>query len=75
MLKTLTKHGNSYALVIDRPIMELLRITPETELELSTDGKTLTITPSGGERKPKSVRSALDRVNAKHGKALRRLAQ
>ena len=55
--------------------MELLRITPETELELSTDGKTLTITPSGGERKPKSVRSALDRVNAKHGKALRRLAQ
>ncbi|MFM7259785.1 MAG: AbrB/MazE/SpoVT family DNA-binding domain-containing protein [bacterium] len=75
MRKTLTKHGNSYALVIDRPIMELLRITPETELEISTDGKILTITPSDGGRKPKSVKSALDRVNAKHGKALRRLAQ
>ena len=25
MIKTLTKHGNSYALVIDKPILELLR--------------------------------------------------
>jgi len=75
MPKTLTKHGNSYALVIDRPIMDLLHITPETELEISTDGKVLTITPSTPARASKSVKSALGRVNAKHGKALRRLAQ
>ena len=28
MTKTLTKHGNSYALVIDKPILELIFSTP-----------------------------------------------
>jgi antitoxin component of MazEF toxin-antitoxin module len=36
MIKKLTVIGNSYGLVIDRSILELLHITPETELELST---------------------------------------
>ena len=46
MIKTLTKHGNSYALVIDKPILELLKISPESPLEISTDGKVLTISPA-----------------------------
>ena len=47
MIKNLVKHGNSYALVIDRPVMELLNITPDTPLEISTsDGKSLTIAPA-----------------------------
>jgi antitoxin component of MazEF toxin-antitoxin module len=46
MIKTLVKHGNSYALVIDKPIMELLNITPDTPLEISTqDGKSLVVRP------------------------------
>jgi antitoxin MazE len=36
MVRKLTKHGNSLALVIDRPILELLRIDPETPLDVST---------------------------------------
>lgn len=45
MVKNLVKHGNSYALVIDKPILELLGITPDTPLDISTtDGKSLTIT-------------------------------
>jgi hypothetical protein len=39
MRKTLTKHGNSYALVIDKPIMDLLRITPENLFEIMRDGQ------------------------------------
>ncbi len=39
MLKKLTKHGNSLALVIDRPILELLNIDPDTPLDVSTDGR------------------------------------
>ncbi len=38
MLKKLTKHGNSLALVIDRPILDLLKIDTETPLDISTDG-------------------------------------
>ena len=30
MVKKLTRHGNSLALVIDRPILDLLKIDPET---------------------------------------------
>jgi len=52
MIKKLTAIGNSYGLVIDRAILELLDITPETELELSTDGTRLVIEPKRTERKP-----------------------
>jgi len=45
MRKKLTRHGNSYALIIDRPILELLRINPNDELEILTDGHALLIRP------------------------------
>jgi antitoxin component of MazEF toxin-antitoxin module len=46
VIKKLTRHGNSLALVIDKPILELLKITRDTPLEITTDGQTLTISPS-----------------------------
>ncbi len=39
MIKRLTKHGNSFALLIDRPILDLLKIRPDTPLEITTDGE------------------------------------
>ena len=50
MIKKLTVIGNSYGLVIDRSILELLHITPETELELSTDGTRLIVEPVDARR-------------------------
>jgi antitoxin component of MazEF toxin-antitoxin module len=47
MIKTLTPIGNSLGLIIDRPILNLLNIDRDTALEISTDGKTLTIRPAG----------------------------
>ena len=74
MVKTLTKHGNSYALVIDKPILELLKITPESLLEVTTDGMALMIRPASGGTRSSRVGRSLARVNAKEGKAFRRLA-
>lgn len=74
MVKMLTKHGNSYALIIDRAILDLLRITPETELEISTDGKSLTVRPVTGERR-RRVAEALERTNRRYGRALKKLAE
>jgi antitoxin component of MazEF toxin-antitoxin module len=51
MKKKLTAIGNSYGLVIDKAILELLKITPDTELELSTDGTRLVIEPAGARRR------------------------
>jgi len=45
MPKRLTRYGNSLALVIDRPLLEALAIDAETELERSTDGDVLVVTP------------------------------
>ena len=56
MIKKLIAIGNSYGLVIDKSILEILRITPETELELSTDGTRLIIAPVGA--KPRERRRA-----------------
>jgi len=39
MIKRLAKHGNSLALVIDRAILDLLKIDLETPLDISTDGQ------------------------------------
>jgi hypothetical protein len=43
--KRLTAVGNSLALIIERPILDLLGIGPETDLEVTTDGKGLTMRP------------------------------
>lgn len=74
MTKHLTAHGNSAALVIDKPIMELLHITMETPLEIMTDGRNLIISPVHDATREKMFKAALSRVTAKHYKTFRRLA-
>ena len=45
MRKTLTSIGNSLGIVIEKPILELLNITKETLLEITTDGQRLILEP------------------------------
>jgi antitoxin component of MazEF toxin-antitoxin module len=75
VVKTLIKHGNSYALVIDKPILELLRATPDTPLELTTDGETLMISPVRDPARQKKLRASLDKMNRRYGDDLKRLAE
>lgn len=74
MVKTLTKHGNSYALVIEKPIMDLLHIQPDTQLEISTDGKTLLISPVNTLRQEK-FRQAMDETFDQYHEAFKKLAE
>jgi antitoxin MazE len=46
MRKTLIQVGNSLGLVIERPVLDLLNITRDTVLEVSTDGRRLIIEPA-----------------------------
>jgi antitoxin component of MazEF toxin-antitoxin module len=75
MLKKLTKHGNSLALVIDRPILDLLNISPETALDVSTDGKRLIIAPAVASARRKKFEAAQELAHARYGKAFRKLAE
>lgn len=75
MTKYLTQHGNSAALVIDKPIMELLKITMDTPLEISTDGTNLIISPVRDKTREKKFRAAMSKVNAGHRKTFSKLAK
>lgn len=75
MSKTLIKHGNSLALVIDKPILEMLQITADTPLELSTNGDAILITPIRAKRRQRQLQASLEKINQKFGKDLERLAK
>jgi len=75
MIKKLTKHGNSWALVIDMPILDLLKIDPEQPLELSTDGTTLTVAPVKNPRRRAALEAALEKTNRRYGRVLKTLAE
>ena len=74
MIKKLSKHGNSLALVIDRPILDLLKIDEDTPLEISTDGDSLVIAPVRDAKRRKQFKKALKDSNRRYGNALKRLA-
>ncbi len=74
--KKLTKHGNSYALVIERPILDLLGIDDTTLLQVSTpDGTSIVITPIKNKAELKRFSTSLKKINKKYGRALKRLAE
>jgi antitoxin component of MazEF toxin-antitoxin module len=76
MIKTLTKHGNSYALVIDKPILDLLNIRPDTPLTISTDGKKLLVSPEEeNDIGDEQFQEILDGINRRYAKVFKRLAE
>lgn len=75
MVKTLIKHGNSLALVIDRPILDLLKIEPDTPLEITTDGDALYIRPVREKEHRKRVRKATQKTINAHRQTLSKLAK
>jgi len=75
MVKRLTKHGNSLALVIDKGVLELLGIGAETPLSISTDGNCLIISPVQATKRRREFGEALEKVNRRYGKTLKRLAE
>ena len=73
MVKKLTRHGNSLALVIDRPILDLLKIDPEP-LDVSTDGRQLIVAPAKPSARRKKFDAAQEGAHKRYGKAFRKLA-
>ena len=74
MIKKLIPVGNSLGLVIDKPILDLLKITPDTSLEISTDGANLVIRPVRTGHAGR-VQAATRAVIKNHERTLRKLAE
>jgi antitoxin MazE len=74
MIKKLTKHGNSLALVLDRGVLDLLEIDADTPLNIKTDGKCLIVTPAQTPARQKKFRAALEEGSWRYVKMLQKLA-
>jgi len=75
MTKRLQAIGNSSGIIIDRPILDLLGITQETDLNLETDGKRLIITPVLGTDRAKRLAKVQARTLRNHAETFRKLAK
>jgi hypothetical protein len=61
--------------VVEKPILELLRVAPETPFEIMTDGQCLVLTPVRNSAEEKKFQNALDMVHKRFGRAMKRLAE
>ncbi len=75
MIKHLTTHGNSLALIIEKPILELLHIEFKTPLEIATDGANIIISPVRQGSRTGNFHKVLAKVNERHAATLKRLAR
>lgn len=73
MKKKLSSIGNSLGIVIEKPILELLRIDRDTELEMTTDGERLILEPIRGDTG--RFRAVARRVLKTHHETFRKLAK
>ena len=75
MVKTLKKHGNSQALVIEKALMEAVGIQVDTPLQISISGNSLIVTPVHVGVGREKVRESLEKLRPRYGEMLERLAE
>lgn len=74
MTKKLVQHGDSAALIIDKPILDLLNMGMDTPLEITTDGRNIAISPATSHAEDELLAS-LDKINPRFSTTLERLAK
>ena len=73
MTKKLIKHGNSAALILDKALLDLLRVKIDTPLDVTTDGRNIIISPQAVPNAEGTLLDALEKINRKHGSVLKKL--
>ena len=75
MTKKLNRHGNSAALVLDKALLDLLKVEMDTPLQVTTDGRNIIISPQSKANAEASLLEALEKINKKHGSVLAKLGK
>jgi antitoxin component of MazEF toxin-antitoxin module len=76
MIKQLRKVGNSNALILDKPILELLGLEEDGQVQLTIQDGNLIVTPARPNPvTAELVKEKLDYVVRKRSEVLRRLAE
>lgn len=75
MRKKLTRTGNSFALVLDKGLLERTGIDADTALEVSTDGEVIVISPVRSANRTARLRRVMAKAHARYAGAFKRLAE
>lgn len=79
MVKRISKQGENLAIIIDNPILDLLKIDETTKLKIKTDGKKIIIEPVEmkikKETKKRKFKKALNKVMEKYDEDFKKLAK
>jgi antitoxin component of MazEF toxin-antitoxin module len=74
-IKHLTRQGNSLAVIIDKPILDMLDIDEKTPLKLTSEGRKIILEPMSEKEIEQRFLAAADKVEKRFGRALKRLAE
>ena len=75
MRKKLTRSGNSVALVLDKPLLEQLGMDENAEVELSTNGDVLVVTPIRDAARRRKLRKIVEQMDEQYSGVFQRLAE
>jgi len=75
MKKKLTRTGNSVALVLDKPLLEKLGLEEGGEVELSTNGDVLVMTPVRDAVRERKFRKSASKIAGKYAGLFQRLSE
>ncbi|MGD0138025.1 MAG: AbrB/MazE/SpoVT family DNA-binding domain-containing protein [Tepidisphaeraceae bacterium] len=74
-LKHLTRQGNSLAIIIDRPILDMLEIDEKTPLKLTSDGRKIILEPVSEKEIEQRFSAVASKVEKRFGRMFKRLAE
>ncbi|MBI1737500.1 MAG: AbrB/MazE/SpoVT family DNA-binding domain-containing protein [Candidatus Rokubacteria bacterium] len=74
-MKKLTRTGNSFAVILDKQLLEAAGIDADTSLDVSTDGDVIVISPVRIGRRAAKVRKITADAHRRYGGVFKRLAE
>ncbi len=73
--KKLVRTGNSLAFVLDKALLEQTGIDADTQLEVSTDGQVIVLSPVRTAKRTTKLRKVMEKAHSEYAGAFRRLAK
>ena len=75
MKKRLSRSGDSVAIVLDKPLLEAVGIDAGSEVDVSTIGDVIVITPVRDSERRRKREKSLDELDVEYAGVFRRLAE
>jgi antitoxin component of MazEF toxin-antitoxin module len=75
VVRILQKHGNSVALVLDKTMLEAMNMTPDTPVQITMHGNSMTIAPVNVGVSQDELDATIARLRPRYKKMLENLAK